>query len=204
MSTLHVSEKTNQGVLPQFLALESTPADKPGVGTKWGVETRSEDRVAGVQHGRWETGNGVTNLSLRHPVGPASAIPDDGVKSTGVAVTTAAPAGTVGLVSFEIQHRRRLICKKLEQRSNYPPVGGAGTSGTGRPGSTIGPGQRAGWPRASGTGWTRPCRSSPGSASGHREAVSPKSWRVGHGEYGKPRDHGCRVPPGYPGWVRGS
>jgi len=80
MSTLHVSEKTNQGMPPQFLARESTPADKPGVGTKRGVETRSEDRVAGVQHGRGETGNGAGNLSLRHPVGAASAIFDGGVR----------------------------------------------------------------------------------------------------------------------------
>ena len=195
MSTLHVSEKTNQGMLPQSLALESTSADKPGVGTKRGVEARSCDRVAGVQHGRGETGNGVTDLSQRHPVGAASATPDGpvrdavpvdavpttaprvfvldrhgrplmpcspararrllrsgrarvhhlapfvirlvdrlvedsvvtgvevkidpGSKSTGVAVTTATPAGMVGLVSFEVQHRGRLISKKLEQRSNY-------------------------------------------------------------------------------------
>jgi len=39
MSRLHVSEKTNQGMLPQFLALESTPVDKPEVGTKRGVQT---------------------------------------------------------------------------------------------------------------------------------------------------------------------
>jgi len=58
MSTLHVSEKTNQGMPPQFLALESTPADEPGVGTKRGVETRSEDRVAGCNmvEGRLGTG----------------------------------------------------------------------------------------------------------------------------------------------------
>jgi len=244
MSTLHVSEKTNHGMQPQFLALESTPADKPEVGTKRGVQTRSADRVAGVNHGRGETGNGAGNLSLRHPVGVASAIFDGGVrgtvsvdavpttapgvfvgagggrplmpwcpararrllrsprarvhhltpfvirlvdrlgedsvvtgvevgidpgsKSTGVAVTTATPAGTVGLVSFEIRHRGRLISKKLELRSNYPPVGGAGTSGTGHRGSTIGPGQRAGWPRASGTGWTRPCHPAPPVGTGHR------------------------------------
>jgi len=222
-------------MLPQFLALESTPADKPGVGTKRGVETRSEDRVAGAQHGRGETGNGAGNLSLRHPVGAiytsisgrhtlpfrdarrwckghsisrcstdnragvyvgdrggrplmpwcparahrllrsprarvhhltpfvirlvdrevASSVVtgveiDPGSKSTGVAVTTATPAGTVGLVSFEIQHRRRLISKKLEQRSNYPPVGGAGTSGTGVQQSDQAKGLAGGEPLAPG------------------------------------------------------
>jgi len=80
MSTLHVSQKTNQGMLPQSPALESTSADKPGVGTKRGVETQSQDRVAGVQHGRGETGNRVTNLSQRHPDGAAPAIPDGPVR----------------------------------------------------------------------------------------------------------------------------
>ncbi len=195
MSTLHVSEKINQEMLPQSLALESTSADKPEVGTKRDVEAGSCDRVAGVQHDRGETGNRVTDLSQRHPVGAASATPDGpvrdavpadavpataprvfvldqhgrplmprhpartrkllksgrarvhrsapfvirlvdrttadsvvtgvevkidpGSKFTGVAVTTATPAGMVGLVSFEVQHRGRLISKKLEQRSNY-------------------------------------------------------------------------------------
>ncbi|MHB8318081.1 MAG: RRXRR domain-containing protein [Acidimicrobiales bacterium] len=68
MSTLHVSEKTNQGMLPQSPALESTSADKPGVGTKRGVETRSQDRVAGVQLGRGEIPAGLTtNRQERHP-----------------------------------------------------------------------------------------------------------------------------------------
>ena len=55
MSTLYTGEKTNQSVLPQRAALESLPADNPGVGTKRGKDARS--RATGVQHGRGETTN---------------------------------------------------------------------------------------------------------------------------------------------------
>lgn len=55
MSTLYTGEKTNLRVLPQPSALESLPADNPGVGTKRGKDARS--RATGVQHGRGETTN---------------------------------------------------------------------------------------------------------------------------------------------------
>jgi len=124
---------------------------------------------------------------------------DPGSKSTGVVVTTATPAGTVGLVSFEIWHRGRLISKKLEQRSNYPPVGGAGTSGTGRPGSTIGLGQRSGWRRASGTGWTRPCHPAPPVGTGKRRR--PRAGALDRQKMENPEITSL-VPPGYPGGTR--
>ncbi len=73
MSTLHTSEKTNQGMLPQSPALESTSADKPGVGTKRGVETVADAAVAGMQHGRGETSQTVTSDEKRHSVRLASA-----------------------------------------------------------------------------------------------------------------------------------
>jgi 5-methylcytosine-specific restriction endonuclease McrA len=73
MSTLHTSEKTNQGMLPQSPALESTSADKPGVGTKRDVETVADAAVAGVQHGRGETSQTVTSDKKRHSVRLASA-----------------------------------------------------------------------------------------------------------------------------------
>ncbi len=73
MSTLYTSEKTNQGMLPQSPALESTSADKPGVGTKRGVETVADAAVAGVQHGRGETSQTVTSDEKRHSVRLASA-----------------------------------------------------------------------------------------------------------------------------------
>ncbi len=63
MSTLHIGQKTNQGMLPQSPALESTSKDKPGVGTKRYVETVALSAVAGMQHGRGKTGNRVTCLS---------------------------------------------------------------------------------------------------------------------------------------------
>lgn len=66
MSTLRASEKTNQGMLPQSLALESTSADKPGVGTKRDVEMAAQVALAGVQHGRGEIGNGCNYPSQRH------------------------------------------------------------------------------------------------------------------------------------------
>ena len=66
MSSLRIGQKTNQGMLPQSPALESTSKDKPGVGTKRDVETVALSAVAGMQHGRGETGNGITCLSKRH------------------------------------------------------------------------------------------------------------------------------------------
>ena len=76
MSTLHTSEKTDQGVLPQSPALESTPADRPGVGAKRGVDHRLEtERQTGVQHGRGETSQTVTSVEKRHSNGKASADP---------------------------------------------------------------------------------------------------------------------------------
>ncbi len=62
MSSLRIGQKTNQGMLPQSPALESTSKDKPGVGTKRDVETVALSAVAGMQHGRGETGNGITCL----------------------------------------------------------------------------------------------------------------------------------------------
>ncbi|MHB1762625.1 MAG: RNA-guided endonuclease IscB [Acidimicrobiales bacterium] len=44
---------------------------------------------------------------------------DPGSKATGVSVFRTTPAGRVGLVAFEVQHRGQLIHKKTEQRSNY-------------------------------------------------------------------------------------
>ncbi len=73
MSTLHTSEKTDQGMLPQSPALESTSADKPGVGTKRGVDARSQIRATGVQHGRGETSQTVTSDEKHHSARTASA-----------------------------------------------------------------------------------------------------------------------------------
>jgi len=71
MPTLHASEKTDPGMLPQSQALESTPADNPGVGTKRGVDTgRATDRTTGVQHRRGEIPVGLTNRQERHASRP--------------------------------------------------------------------------------------------------------------------------------------
>ncbi len=71
MPTLHASEKTDPGMLPQSQALESTSADNPGVGTKRGVDTgRATGRATGVQHGRGETPVGLTNQQERRPSSP--------------------------------------------------------------------------------------------------------------------------------------
>jgi len=70
MSTLHVSEKTHQGMLPQFPALESVSADTVGVTTKRGTDTASA--VAGVQHGRGENLHHIRLRAGRHRVTPGS------------------------------------------------------------------------------------------------------------------------------------
>ncbi len=71
MSTLHISEKTNPGMLPQSQALESTSADNLRVRTKRGVE---DSRVTGsttdMQHGRGEIPGGLTNLQERNTLSP--------------------------------------------------------------------------------------------------------------------------------------
>jgi len=75
MSTLHVSKKTDPGVLPQSQALESASADNSGVGLKRDVDTgratgRPDNRITGVQHDRGETSVGVGNQQGRHPLSP--------------------------------------------------------------------------------------------------------------------------------------
>jgi 5-methylcytosine-specific restriction endonuclease McrA len=71
MSTLHTSEKTHPGMLPQSQALESTSADNPGVGTKRGVEDgQVTGLTTGVQHGRGETPGRLTNFHERHTSPP--------------------------------------------------------------------------------------------------------------------------------------
>jgi len=124
---------------------------------------------------------------------------DPGSKSTGVAVTTTTPAGTVGLVSFETRHRGRLISKKLELKSNYRR--GRRSRNLRYRGSTIGPGQRAGWRRASGTGWTRPCHPAPPVGTGKRRR--PRAGALDRQKFENPEITSL-VPPGHPGWVRGS
>ena len=65
MSTLHISEKTHHGMLPQSHALETESADNPRVGTKRG-SVAGESPHTGVQHGRGEIENGLTNPPQRH------------------------------------------------------------------------------------------------------------------------------------------
>ncbi len=71
MFPLHISEKTNPGMLPQSQALESTSADNLRVRTKRGVE---DSRVTGsttdMQHGRGEIPGGLTNLQERNTLSP--------------------------------------------------------------------------------------------------------------------------------------
>jgi len=67
MATLHTSEKTHQGMLPQPPALEPASADNPGVGTKRGTGPVPIPGT-GVRHGRGETGNTRACVSRRHLV----------------------------------------------------------------------------------------------------------------------------------------
>ena len=45
MPTLHTSEKTDPGMLPQSQALESESADNPGVGTKRGSDASARSHT---------------------------------------------------------------------------------------------------------------------------------------------------------------
>jgi len=66
MATLHTSEKTHRGMLPQSPALEPVPADNPGVGTKRGTGPVPIPGT-GVHHGRGETGDVCACAPRRHP-----------------------------------------------------------------------------------------------------------------------------------------
>ena len=59
MSTLYVSEKTHQGMLPQSPALETAPADNREGKDETGCGRRPQGPTTGVQHGRGETRNGL-------------------------------------------------------------------------------------------------------------------------------------------------
>lgn len=79
MSTLPVSEKTHQGMLPQFPALESVSADTVGVTTKRGTD--AGNTAAGMQRGRGER-HRVRTRGDRHsrvdhgPAEPVGSDPD--------------------------------------------------------------------------------------------------------------------------------
>jgi 5-methylcytosine-specific restriction endonuclease McrA len=69
MSTLHVRERTHQGVLPQLLALESVPADNAGVATKRGTDAGPVP-ATGAQHGRGESLDRDRQRAGRHRDNP--------------------------------------------------------------------------------------------------------------------------------------
>ncbi len=64
MSTLPVSQKTHQGMLPQFPALESVSADTVGVTPKRGTD--AGNTAAGMQHGRGENVHRIRLRARRH------------------------------------------------------------------------------------------------------------------------------------------
>jgi len=64
MSTLPVSQKTHQGMLPQFPALESVSADTVGVTPKRGID--AGNTAAGRQHGRGENVHRIRLRARRH------------------------------------------------------------------------------------------------------------------------------------------
>ena len=67
MSTLHASEKTHQGMLPQSPALEPAPADNREGKDETGCRRRPQGPTTGMQHGRGETRSGP--LIPGHAVG---------------------------------------------------------------------------------------------------------------------------------------
>ena len=111
MSTLHTSETTNQGMLPQSPALESASADKPGVGTKRGVDARSQIRATGVQHGRGETSQTVTSDEKRHSDGRALANPEE---DRGLATPCSTKAASIIVVPKQ-NHQCVFVLDKLGQ-----------------------------------------------------------------------------------------
>jgi 5-methylcytosine-specific restriction endonuclease McrA len=79
MPTLHTSEKTDPGMLPQFQALESMSANNSGVEGKQDMEdSQITGLTTGVQHGRGETSGGLTNLQERHTSSDSSGEEDWG------------------------------------------------------------------------------------------------------------------------------
>ncbi|MDQ0599578.1 5-methylcytosine-specific restriction endonuclease McrA [Streptomyces canus] len=76
MATFHAGQRTHQAVLPQQLALEFAPADTPGSRDETGREDHTDGVVPGVEHGRGETGEGVTEPDRRHP---GTSVPGEGL-----------------------------------------------------------------------------------------------------------------------------
>ena len=115
MSTLHESQKTDQGMLPQSPALESTSADKPRVGTKRGVDGGPKVRHTVVQHGRGETGNGVADPLQRHP---ATSDSSDRAEERGRETSLAVPVTdfTATPVSIEVPRTRAPYVFVLDQK----------------------------------------------------------------------------------------
>jgi len=111
MPTLHTSEKTHPGMLPQSQALESTSADNLGVRTKRGVDNRRETgRTTGVQHGQGETSVGLTNRQKRHSPGSGQYEPgEDRGLNEELAAPTAPPTATAPRVFVLDRHGHPLM-----------------------------------------------------------------------------------------------
>ena len=113
MPALHESQTTDQGMLPQSPALESTSADKPRVGTKRGADDGPKVRHTVVQHGRGETGNGVTNPLQRHP---AESDSSDRVGERGRETSPAVPVVNEVPATTEVPRTRAPYVFVLDQR----------------------------------------------------------------------------------------
>lgn len=72
MATTSARQQTHQSVLPQRTALELTPADNPGAGTKRG--SSAGNTASGADHGRGERNRSIRRSGCRHE-GKAAARP---------------------------------------------------------------------------------------------------------------------------------
>jgi len=111
MPTLHTSEKTDSGMLPQFRTLESMSADNLGVRTKRGVDNRRvTGRKTGVQHGRGETSVELTNQQKRHSSSSGQYEPgEDRGLNEELAAPTVPPTATVPRVFVLDRHGHPLM-----------------------------------------------------------------------------------------------
>jgi RRXRR protein len=124
---LSARQKTNQGMPPQFLALESRSVDKPSGGYETGPRRRNT--VSGWQHGREE----ATQSGLRHPRKGSRGVqrvfvldrrgnplmPCQPARARELLRKARAKVVRHVLFRLEVEHRSQSIHQKLQQRADY-------------------------------------------------------------------------------------
>lgn len=113
MSTLHARQQTHRQVLPQPAALESVPADNPGVGTKRGTD--AVVTAPGVQHDRGESLHRIRLRPGRHGAPARAGVPEPVGSDPGTALENTALEDTAPEVSAVPVHARVFVLDRYQR-----------------------------------------------------------------------------------------